>query len=1104
MSEHSEPAQTGQTVVPPSPTTAAPVPPPRARTKGPLAWMVRNSVASNLLMFVLIVGGVLGLVSTKQEVFPEFTLDTINVSVPYPGAAPAEVEQGILLAVEERVRGLDGVKRIKSDAREGSGSVSIELLLDADPDQVLADVKNEVDRITTFPEESEQPTVSLAKRRRQVVSLIISGQQDLRTLHDLAEDARIQLLASDEITQVEIEGVPPLEISVEVSRETLEAYGLTLQQIAMEISSASLELPGGGIETAKGEILVRVADRRRSGHELEDLVLRGTAGGGQIRLGDIATIDDGYEDTKQYSMYDGLPAVRLTAYRVGDETPSAVAATVRAYAETLQERLPAGINVNVWNDDSEILEARIDLLLRNAGMGLVMVLIILALFLDLRLAFWVSLGIPISFLGAFLLLGGADLSINMITLFAFIVTLGMVVDDAIVVGERTYSMMDEGKTPMAAAVAAAREMAAPVTFAILTTIAAFAPMFFVPGTMGKIFKMIPAVVISVLILSLIESFFVLPAHLAHGTKKRLPRKGLLGVPGLVQGKVAGGLQWFTEHIYRPVAAALIRQRYITFAVALGTFILTVGYVASGKVPFNFFPQLAGDVVNVQATLPYGTALENTEDVGEGITAALDTTIEEFGAQSVRGVFTRVGQGAPQRGPGAGASAVGSHLFAVEVALVPSDQRSFTSDEFTARWQELAGTPPGVDSITFKSSAGPGAGAEVAIQLLHPDTEVLARVSGEVEDELWGYPQLRNISSEYSSGKPQLDFHLMEQARNLGLSSNEVAMQLRSSFYGAEAIREQRGRNELKVMVRLPEAQRSSEHDLDTLLVRTPRGGQIPLHYVAQLDRGQAATAIYREDGQRTVTVSAELAVGVESPREVLETLESDLFPRLQEEYPSLEIALAGAQREQQESFAALGKGYVFALFIIFALLAVPFRSYVQPVIIMAVIPFGFVGAVLGHILMDYSLSIMSVMGLVALSGVVVNDSLVLIDAVNRERREGKTAQRAVLDGATMRLRPILLTSLTTFFGLVPMIAETSVQARFLIPMAISLGFGVLLVTFIVLLVVPALYMVIEDLRDLVGVKDDYGADIDEGAPPEWTPAGVQPTVTQPPSTPPAE
>ncbi len=972
---------------------------------------------------------------------------------------------------------------------------------DAEPDQVLADVKNEVDRITTFPEEAEQPIVSLSKRRRQVVSLIISGDQDLRTLHDLAEDARRELLATDQITQVEIEGVPPLEISVEVPRETLEAYGLTLQQIAREIAAASLELPGGGIETRKGEILVRVADRRRRGHELEDLVLRGTADGGQVRLGDIATINDGYEDTEQYSLFDGRPAVRLTAYRVGKETPSAVAATVRAYADTLRSRLPPGVRVNVWNDDSEILEARIDLLLRNAAMGLVMVLVILALFLDLRLAFWVSLGIPISFLGSFLLLGGTDLSINMITLFAFIVTLGMVVDDAIVVGERTYAMMDEGLTPMQAAVAAAREMAAPVTFAILTTVAAFAPMFFVPGTMGKIFKMIPAVVISVLILSLIESFFVLPAHLAHGTRKRLPRKGLLGLPGRVQGRVSGGLSWFTERVYRPVAAALIRQRYITFAVALATFVLTVGYVVSGKVPFNFFPQLAGDVVTVQAQLPYGAALSDTEDVGEVITDALSTTIEEFGADSVRGVYTRVGQGAPQRGPGAGAAEVGSHLVAVEVALMPSDRRSYSSDDFTARWQELIVTPPIVESITFKSSAGPSAGAEVAVQLLHPDTEVLAAVSEQVEQELRAYPVLRNISSEYSSGKPQLDFHLQEQARHLGLSSNEVAMQLRSSFYGAEAIREQRGRNEVKIMVRLPEAQRSSEHDLDTLSIRTPRGGKVPLHYVADLDRGQAATAIYREDGQRTITVSADLAAGVDSPREVLANLQDELFPRLREQYPALELALVGAQREQQESFAALGKGYIFALFIIFALLAVPFRSYIQPAIIMAVIPFGFVGAIVGHIVMDYSLSIMSVMGLVALSGVVVNDSLVLIDAVNRERRGGKSAMAAVLDGGTMRLRPILLTSLTTFFGLVPMISETSVQARFLIPMAISLGFGVLLVTFIVLLVVPALYMIIEDLRELVGIRDEHG-----GEPPEWSPAQVEApgSAQTPPQAPPAE
>ena len=1071
---------------------------------GALAWMARNSVAANLLMFVLIVGGVLGLVRTKQEVFPEFTLDTVTVSVPYPGAAPAEVEQGILLAIEERVRGLDGVKRIKSTAREGSGTVSIELLLDAEPEQVLADVKNEVDRITTFPEEAEEPTVSLAKRRRQVVSLILSGDQDLRTLHDLAEDARRELLATDSITQIELEGVPPLEIAVEVPRETLEEFELTLQQIAAEITAASLELPGGGIDTSKGEILVRVADRRRMGHELEDLVLRGTAGGGQVRLGDIATIHDGYEDTDQYSLFDGKPAVRLTAYRVGEETPTAVSDAVKAYAEVLRERLPEGITVSVWNDDSEILRSRVDLLVRNAASGLVMVLVILALFLDLRLAFWVSLGIPISFLGAFLVLGGTDLSINMITLFAFIVTLGMVVDDAIVVGEHAYTKMDEGMSPMAASIAAAKEMVVPVTFAILTTVAAFAPMFFVPGTMGKIFKMIPAVVISVLVLSLVESFLVLPAHLAHGTKKRLPRKGLLGLPGRAQAGVATGLEYFIRRIYRPTVAALVRQRYITFATSVAMFVLTVGYVVSGKIPFNFFPSLAGDVVTVQARLPYGTALQNTEQVREVLAEALDATIEEYGADGVRGVFTRVGQAAPQGGPAAGDAEVGSHLVSLEVALVPSDQRGFDSEAFGARWQALTPALPGVEALTFNSSSGPGAGAAVAVQLLHPDTEVLAELSEQIEDALRSYPQLRNVSNEYSSGKPQLDFHLRPQARNLDLSSNDVAMQLRSSFYGAEAIREQRGRNELRVMARLPESQRSSEHDLDRLTIRTPRGGRVPLHYVTGLDRGRAATAIYREDGQRTITVSAELAAGVDSPREVLTNLQEEVFPTLKEQNPGLQIALAGAQREQQESFAALGQSYLFALFVIFALLAVPFRSYVQPAIIMAVIPFGFVGAVLGHVAMGYSMSIMSAFGLVALSGVVVNDSLVLIDATNRERSLGKSAFDAVIDAGAGRMRPILLTSLTTFFGLVPMIAETSVQAKFLIPMAISLGFGVLLATFIVLLVVPALYIMVEDFRGLVGVTDEHAQPQDEGAePPEWTPAQVQ-GEPQAPRVPPAE
>ncbi|MEE9386149.1 MAG: efflux RND transporter permease subunit [Nannocystaceae bacterium] len=1037
-------------------------------TRGALAWMASNSVAANLLMFVLVVGGVLGLVRTKQEVFPEFSLDQVSVRVVYPGASPAEVEQGILLAIEERVRGLDGVKRVQSTALEGSGTVSVELLLDAQPEQVLADVKNEVDRVTTFPEEAEAPTVSLAKRRRQVVSLILSGDQDIRTLHNIAEGVRQGLLGLEDVTQVELEGVPRLEVAIEVTREVLRRYGLTLGQIAQEVSLASVELPAGGIDTEAGELLVRVADRRTAGHELHDLVLRGTAGGAEVRLGEIATIRDGYEDTDQYALYNGKPAVRLTAYRVGDETPTAVAAAVRGYAKEMRPQLPPNISIDVWNDDSRILRERIDLLLRNALMGLGLVLLVLALFLDLRLAFWVSLGIPISFLGSFLVLGPSGMSVNMITLFAFIVTLGMVVDDAIVVGERTYALMDEGKKPLAAAIEAARTMAVPITFAILTTVAAFAPLFFVPGTMGKIFKMIPAVVISVLLISLVESFLILPAHLGHGRRRRIPRRGILGIPGVVQRLVARSLDQFIQRAYKPAAILVIRGRYIAVGLAVAVFVLTAGIVGSGRVPFNFFPSIEGDVVTVQAQLPYGSAIERTERVRSKLAAALNSTIERFGEDAVVGVYTRVGESSAGSGPGAAPGETGSHLVALEVALHPSDERDFEAARFAEAWRETVGELRGVQSVRYSAVTGPGAGAAVAVQLVHTDIEVLGRASERLRAGLAARPSLTNVQSEYASGKPQLDFHLRPVARSLGLSARDVAGQLRAAFYGVEAVREQRGRNEIRIVARLEKNQRRSEHDLTQLMIHTPKGGHVPLGYVADFDRRRAATAIRREDGRRSTTVSAALAEGVASPRPTIEDVQAHLFPELLEAFPGLELGLVGQQREQQEAFSALKFGYLFAMFAIFALLAVPFQSYLQPAIIMAVIPFGVVGAIAGHAIMGYSLSVMSIFGVVALSGVVVNDSLVLIDASNRERRMGATPMAAILAGGVKRFRPILLTSLTTFFGLMPMISETSTQARFLIPMAISVAFGVLAATVVVLLIVPALYMIIEDVRLGVG------------------------------------
>ena len=1024
-----------------------------------IAWMARNSVAANLLMVMILLAGAMGLTRVKQEVFPEFDLDLVTVGVVYPGASPEEVEQGIVLAIEEAVRTIDGVKRVTSTAAEGAAGVSVELQLGVDGDKVLTDVKTAVDRIQTFPEDAERPTVELAARRSTVVSIILSGDQPLSTLEALGERVREELLASDDISQVEVNGVPPLEVAIEVSREKLEGLGLTLGDVANRIGAASLELPGGGLDTESGEILVRVADRRLDGSAFEELVIATAPDGGKVLLGDVATVDDGYEDNDQAHFYQGQRAVRVVAYRTGDEAATTVSDAVHATLERIRPDLPSTVHVAIWDDDSEMLRARIDLLVRNARLGLVLVVLILAVFLAPRLAFWVALGIPISFLGAFLLMPTMDLSINMITLFALIITLGMVVDDAIVVGENAYEKTQTGMDQTKAAIEGAQEMAVPVTFAILTTIAAFAPMFFVPGVMGKIFRLFPGMVIAVLVFSLLESFFILPAHLAHMKDK--PASGIFAPLERVREKVAGQLKRFIHGPYQAALEHLLTWRYATLAGALALFLLAVGVVRGGVVPFNFFPKLEGDVVTVSARLPYGSAPERTMETREVLEASLQAAIDHFGDDYVTGVYTRVGEsggggfGNPQQ--------VGANLLTVEVELVPSGEREFSSQDFRGIWSNATPQLVGVDSVSFNSSAGPGAGAAVAVRLSHSDTEVLAAASEALAAEMRGYADLSDIENSWAAGKPQLDFSLRPEAQALGLTSFDVARQLRNAFYGAEAVREQRGRRELRVMVRLPEEQRRSEHDLDQLRIRTPSGGWVPLSYVADVERGRSPTAIKRQEGRRTVDVSGELAPGVVSSAPVVASVTEDLLPELLATYPGLGAELVGAEEERRESFAALGRNYILAMLAVFTLLAIPFRSYVQPLVVMSAIPFGFVGAVGGHLLMGYELSLISMFGIIALSGVVVNDSLVLIDSANRFRAQGLGPHDAIISAGKRRFRPILLTSLTTFFGLVPMIFETSVQARFLVPMAISLGFGVLFATFVVLLVVPVLYLAVEDV-----------------------------------------
>lgn len=1053
------------------------------QTGGPIAWMAGNSVAANLLMIIIVVAGLFGLLRAKQEVFPEFSTDTVLVAVPYPGASPEEVEQGIVLAVEEQVRGIDGVKKVTSTAAEGGGTVTVQLLLGADPDKALNDIKSAVDRIRSFPEEAERAEVRLVSNRVKVVTLIVSGDQDAQVLFDLAERARERLLEDPDVTQVELDGVRDLEVGIEIPRQTLQSLGLTLDDVAMQIRAASLELPGGSVKTEAGEVLVRVADRRLRGNEFENIVIRATADGSLVRLGDVAEVTDGFAEQDLYPYFNGRPAVKVVAYRVGAETPRGVSQAVHRVKHELEGELPEGITLSIWDDDSKMLDERIELLTSNAQMGLVLVFLVLTAFLELRLAFWVALGIPISFLGAFFLMPLAGVSINMITLFAFIVTLGMVVDDAIIVGENIHEYRKQGMSPMGAAVRGAQEMAVPVTFSILTTVAAFSPLLFVPGFMGKLFGLMPTIVILVLVFSLIESFFILPAHLGH--ELDLPRIELL--ERFVTGPIARGQAWisgwldtFIERIYKPGVEHVIHWRYFAACAALALFVFTLGLMASGAVPFSFFPKLEGDLARVKVRLPYGAPVEQTERVRTLLEESLAETVAQFGGADAiaEGQYTIVGQGPP--GWGGRQPDTGSHVLTVEIQMVSASERDFNSAEFVDAWQANTPDIAGVEALIFDASTGPAAGAAVDAEISHPSQEVRAQASAELANILLTYPSLTNTVNSWASGKPQLDYSLKPEARTLGITGNDLARQLRSGFFGAEALREQRGRHELKVMVRLPREQRGSEYDLEQLHVRTPVGQSVPLGQVADLERGRAPTDIGRVDGRRVVNVTADLAPGVKSSGDVLASLKDEVFPKLREKYPGLEVQLVGEQQEQAEVFTALGLNYLLALFVMFTLLAVPFKSYIQPAVVMAAIPMGMVGAVFGHLVMGYEMSIISMFGVVALSGVVVNDSLVLIDATNGYRRDGMTAHDAIIQGGTRRLRPILLTSLTTFFGLAPMILETSMQARFLIPMAISLGFGVLFATVIILVLVPALYMIVEDISWFVGwiLTPDRPADAD--------------------------
>ncbi|MET0051359.1 MAG: efflux RND transporter permease subunit [Candidatus Thiodiazotropha sp.] len=1029
--------------------------------KGPIAWMARNSVTANLFMLVLIFGGLYTTTKIQQEVFPAFDLDRITVSIAYPGATPEEVEQGVVLAVEEAVRSLEGIDEISSTASEGSARVSIELLSGADEQKLYQDVQQAVARITTLPEETERPSISMDVHKHGVVEIQVYGDADEQALYHAAQRVRESLLQQPGITQVDLEGARDLEIHIEIPESVLRAHGLSLSEVAQAVKAMAVDRAGGSIETRGGEILLRVNERRQWAREFAALPVINGEGGVLLRLGDIARVSEGFADSNRIATFDGKRAIGVEVSRVGEETPLGVSDAVQQALPEIVASLPPQIQATILRDRSDIYLERLRLLLKNGFMGLLLVLVFLSLFLEFKLAFWVTVGIPTSFLGGLLFLPGLDVSVNMVSLFAFIIALGIVVDDAIIAGENIYEYRQRGMGFIEASIRGARDIAIPISFSILTNIVAFQPMLFIPGSFGKIWAVIPLVVSSVFIISWLEALFILPAHLAHVKDRRNSRWG--EALHQRQQRFSLAFRHFVEDVYGPFLERAVRHRYLTVTCALGILAVVMAIPMSGRMGFILMPKVESDSADTTVTLPVGTPMERVEAVRDRMLAALDKVVAEQGGEQLsKGAF----------------AIVDDNTVRVRVYLQSPDIRPISTAELVKLWRREVGTIPGTESSKFESDrGGPGSGASISVELSHRNSDMLDRASSDLAERLEPFANIKDIDDGYTPGKRQFDFRLTEAARSLGLTSHEIGTQIRSAFYGAEALRQQRGNDEVKVLVRLPEQERTRLYDLEQMLIRTPAGGYVPLAQVAEFKPGRAFTQIERRNGRRTITVTANVEPISETAR-VLAEVKTEMLPALLKDYPGLSYSFEGRQASMRDAVDSFIVSVSGALIVIYALLAVPFRSYIQPMIVMSAIPFGAVGAILGHLLMGYNLSMISIMGMIALGGVVVNDALVMIDYANNRRREGLDAFEAMVAAGVRRFRPILLTTVTTFGGLAPMIFETSRQARFMIPMAISLGYGILFATAITLVLVPSLYVIMDDLgQRRRGRHEETGADL---------------------------
>ena len=1035
--------------------------------RGLIAYFAKNPVAGNLLMVILLAGGLLSALGLTAQVFPTIDPGTVSISVAYPGATPTEVEEGITRRVEEAVFGIEGVDRVISRASENLGSITLELKDFVDADKVRDDAEAAVEQLIDFPpEDAEQPKIIRAQTLSDVLTIVVSSEMSERELRRGAEIVEEELLALPGVSLVSLLGAKDYEIAIEISEDSLRRYDLTMSQVADTIRRSSINLSSGQIKTQGGDLLLRTNTKRTSGEAFENIVLRANSDGGVLRVSDVANVRDGFVDIDLTNQFNGRDSVLIKVQKSEAEDVLAIATTIKTFLQGYTP--PPGIDVSVWDDQTDVLQDRIGLLLRNGLLGFALVFLFLVIMLDLRLALWVAMGVPISFLGAFLFFDAFAININMISLFALIIVLGIVVDDAVVVGESIISEQENGKTAMQAAMDGVNAVIGPVMVGVLTTMAAFAPLLFATGTFGQILGVVPVVVILVLAISLIEAFLILPSHLANGRQwSRWPLDK-------IQSAVSAKIDRFRTLILAPAVARAVHYRYLTLLGGIGLLVLAGSLVGSGAVRFLFFPALEANFIRATVEFPIGTPFESTQAAANRMVEAAKTVNARLDGVAFESISVTVG-GQTRSGGGPGSSSgltIASHLASIKITLGPEPPRTQSAKELERLWRTEVGDIVGVERLSYIAEFF-GGQADFDFELSHQNRGILEQAVSSLRTNYESMQGVYEIQDSNSIGKRQLDINLTDAGEAAGLTPTDIARQLRRNFFGEEVQRIQRGREELKVMVRYPQASRSSTADLFDARIRLSDDSEAPLSSVAQVTESRSLSAINRIDGLQIVSVSGQVDEDVTTPslanKEVLE----QFVPALKQQFPGLKVRQAGAGREQSKDLSTLGRLTMVAILIIFALMASQLKSYTQPLIILAGVPFGAAGALVGHYLLGYNLSFISIFGIVALSGVVVNDSLVLLDRYNKLVLEGWDNAKAIVEAARLRFRAIFLTTATTALGLTPMLFETSTQAQFLIPMAVSLATGIVFASIIILFLIPALVMIREDIRPKTKKSETY-------------------------------